>query len=189
MQRDERVIVVGGGAVGEVSALGVVKKGIPVTLIEAEAEPPEDQRAATIHPPTVEMLAELGLKDEAFADDASGGLQSPIFHFRDRVTGELIAVFDISLLEGQVPYPFVVQWEQYKLVRAARPHIEASGIAEVRFSTKVTGLAQTADHADATLTNAQGQRETLRGRHLIGADGGRATRRPRCAHAFEGFHA
>ena len=187
MQRDERVIVVGAGPVGAVSALALVKKGIPVTLIEAEAEPPEDQRAATIHPPTVEMLTELGLKDEAFADDASGGLQSPIFHFRDRVTGELIAVFDISLLEGEVPYPFVVQWEQYKLVRAARPHIEASGIAEVRFSTKVTGLAQTADHVEATLTNAQGESEKLRGRYLIGADGGRSTVRRLADIEFEGF--
>ncbi len=148
MQRDDRVIVVGAGPVGAVTALALVKKGIPVTLIEAEAEPPEDQRAATIHPPTVEMLVELGLKDEAFAEDASGGLLSPIFHFRDRVTGELVAVFDLGLLEGEVPYPFVVQWEQYKLVRAAKPHIEASGIAEVRFSTKVTGLEQGAYFSD-----------------------------------------
>src|SRR5262249_12039822 len=110
MQRDDRVIVVGAGPVGAVTALSLVKNGIPVTLIEAEAEPPEDQRAATIHPPTVEMLVELGLKDEAFAEDASGGLLSPIFHFRDRVTGELVAVFDLGLLEGEVPYPFVVQW-------------------------------------------------------------------------------
>jgi 3-(3-hydroxy-phenyl)propionate hydroxylase len=187
MQRDERVIVVGAGPVGAVTALALVKKGIPVTLIEAEAEPPEDQRAATIHPPTVEMLAELGLKDEALAQDASGGLLSPIFHFRDRVTGELIAVFDISLLEGEVPYPFVVQWEQYKLVRAARPHIEASGIAEVRFSTKVTGLEQTADHVEVTLANADGEREKLRGRYLIGADGGRSTVRRLCDIEFEGF--
>jgi 3-(3-hydroxy-phenyl)propionate hydroxylase len=187
MQRDERVIVVGAGPVGAVSALALVKKGIPVTLIEAEAEPPEDQRAATIHPPTVEMLAELGLKDEAFAEDASGGLLSPIFQFHDRVTGELVAVFDLGLLKGEVPYPFVVQWEQYKLVRAARPHIDASGIAEVRFSTKVTGLEQSADHVEVTLTNADGESEKLRGRYLIGADGGRSTVR-RLAHIeFEGF--
>jgi len=187
MRQDERVIVVGAGPVGAVTALALVKNGIPVTLIEAEAEPPEDQRAATIHPPTVAMLAELGLKDEAFAEDASGGMLSPIFHFRDRVTGELVAVFDLGLLKGEVPYPFVVQWEQYKLVRAARPHIEASGIAEVRFSTKVTGLAQSADDVEVTLTNAQGESEKLRGRYLIGADGGRSTVRRLADIEFEGF--
>src|SRR6266567_659692 len=175
MQRDDRVIVVGAGPVGAVTALALVKKGIPVTLIEAEAEPPEDQRAATIHPQTVEMLVELGLKDEAFAEDASGGMLSPVFHFRDRVSGELVAVFDLGLLEGEVPYPFVVQWEQYKLVRAAKPHIEASGIAEVRFSAKVTGLEQGADHVDVTTANAAGESEKIRGRYVIGADGGRST--------------
>jgi len=187
MRQDDRVIVVGAGPVGAVTALALVKKGIPVILIEAEAEPPEDQRAATIHPPTVAMLAELGLKDEAFAEDASGGMLSPIFHFRDRVTGELVAVFDISLLEGEVPYPFVVQWEQYKLVRAARPHIEASGIAEIRFSIKVTGLAQGADYVEVTVASAERETERLRGRYVIGADGGRSTVRRLSEIEFEGF--
>jgi 3-(3-hydroxy-phenyl)propionate hydroxylase len=173
--------------VGAVSALALVKKGIPVILIEAEAEPPEDQRAATIHPPTVEMLVELGLEDEAFANDASGGMTAPLFHFRDRITGELVAVFDISLLKGEVPYPFVVQWEQYKLVRAARPHIEASGHAEVRFSAKVTDLEQSADHVAVALTNAEGETEKIRGRYVIGADGGRSTVRRLADIEFEGF--
>jgi 3-(3-hydroxy-phenyl)propionate hydroxylase len=187
MQHDDRVIVVGAGPVGAVTALALVRKGIPVILLEGEAEPPEDQRAATIHPPTVEMLAGLGLKDEAFADDASGGMLSPIFHFRDRVTGELVAVFDISLLKGEVPYPFVVQWEQYKLVRAARPHVEGSGIAKVRFSTKMTGLEQGGDHVDVTVINEGGEAETIRGRYVIGADGGRSTVRRLAAIEFEGF--
>ena len=46
----------------------------------------------------------------------------------------------------------------------ALPHIAASGLGEVRFSTKLTGLTQHADHVDATVTNAAGESETLRGR-------------------------
>src|SRR3977135_3398242 len=137
MPQEDRVIVVGAGPVGAVTALALVKKAIPVTLIEAAPEPPEDQRAATIHPPTVEMLADLGLADEALAEDATGGLISPLFPFRDRVTRAVTAGFDLGRLKGEVPYPFVVQWEQYKLVRAALPHLEASGLAEVRFATRV----------------------------------------------------
>ncbi len=67
------------------------------------------------------MLVDLGLEKEMFSEDPSGGMQAPLFHFRNRDTGELIAVFDISLLKGEVPYPYVVQWEQYKLVHAALP--------------------------------------------------------------------
>ena len=186
-RQDNRVIVVGAGPVGAVMTLALVKKGIPVTLLEALPDAAEDQRAATVHPPTVAMLVGLGLKDEAFSDKPSGGMSAPLFHFRDRVTGELVAVFDISLLKGEIPYPFVLQWEQYKLVHAALPQIRASGIGEVRFSTKVTGLAQHADHVDVTATNELGESETIRGRYVIGTDGGSSSVRKAAGIAFEGF--
>ena len=124
MQQDEsRVIVAGCGPVGAVMALALVRKGIPVLLMEAEPEPVEDQRAATIHAPTLEMLAELGLKEQAFAEDAIRRLSAPLFQFLDRTTHEVVAVFDVRVLEGAVPYPYVLQWEQYKLVHAALPLI------------------------------------------------------------------
>src|SRR5271168_1071980 len=184
---DNRVIVSGCGPVGAVVTLALVKLGIPVTLIEQLPDAAEDQRAATIHAPTIEMLVKLGLEAEMFSKDASGGMPAPLFHFRDRATGELIAVFDIGLLKGEVPYPYVVQWEQYKLVHAALPHIKASGLGEVRFSTKLVDLAQTGDHIEATVTNAAGESEKLRGKYLIGADGGRSAVRNLAEIAFEGF--
>jgi 3-(3-hydroxy-phenyl)propionate hydroxylase len=168
-------------------ALALVKKGIPVTIIEQLPDAAEDQRAATVHPPTVEMLVDLGLEAEMFSEATSGGMQAPLFHFRDRATGELIAVFDISMLKGEVPYPYVLQWEQYKLVHAALPHIKASGLGEVRFSTKFTGLAQSGDYVEVTVTNADGETEMLRGKYLIGADGGSSTVRRAAEIAFSGF--
>ena len=184
---DDRVIISGCGPVGAVMTLALVKKGIPVTLIEQLPDAAEDQRAATIHPPTVDMLVKLGLEKEMFSTEPTGGMEAPLFHFRDRATGKLIAVFDISLLKGEVPYPYVLQWEQYKLVHAALPHIKTSGLGEVRFSTKLTGLAQTADDVEATVTNAAGETETLRGKYLIGSDGGSSTVRRLADIAFEGF--
>ena len=59
---DDRVIVAGCGPVGAVMTLALVRKGIPVTLIEQLPDAAEDQRAATIHPPTVKMLVDLGLE-------------------------------------------------------------------------------------------------------------------------------
>jgi 3-(3-hydroxy-phenyl)propionate hydroxylase len=184
---DNRVIVAGCGPVGAVLTLALVKNGIPVTLIEQLPDAAEDQRAATIHPPTVEMLVKLGLEKEMFAEEASGGMQAPLFHFRERATDELVAVFDISLLKGEVPYPYVVQWEQYKLVHAALPHIKASGLGEVRFATKLSGLSQTADGVEVTVTNAAGESEKLTGAYLVGSDGGRSAVRNLAEIAFEGF--
>jgi 3-(3-hydroxy-phenyl)propionate hydroxylase len=122
-----------------------------------------------------------------FSAEPSGGMSAPLFHFRDRQTGELFAVFDIDMLKGEVPYPFVVQWEQYKLVHAALPHIRASGLGEVRFSTKITGLNQHADHVDAVVTNQAGETETLRGRYLVGTDGASSAVRKLAGIEFEGF--
>jgi 3-(3-hydroxy-phenyl)propionate hydroxylase len=187
MQEQDRVIVAGAGPVGAIMTLALVKKGIPVTLLEQLPDAAEDQRAATVHPPTVEMLVELGLKDEAFSEEPSGGMSAPLFHFRDRASGELFAVFDINLLEGEVPYPFVLQWEQYKLVHAALPRIKASGLGEVRFSTKLTGLTQHADRVDVTVVNAAGETETLQAKYIIGTDGASSAVRRLAQIEFEGF--
>ena len=184
---DNRVIVSGCGPVGAVMTLALVKKGIPVTLIEQLPDAAEDQRAATVHSPTVAMLVALGLEKEMFSTAPTGGMEAPLFQFRDRATNKLIAVFDISLLKGEVPYPYVVQWEQYKLVHAALPHIKASGLGEVLFSTKLTGLKQTADDVVAAVTNADGESDELRGKYLIGTDGGSSTVRRLADIAFEGF--
>ncbi|MFZ3224760.1 MAG: FAD-dependent monooxygenase [Xanthobacteraceae bacterium] len=183
---EKRVIVVGAGPVGAIMTLALIRKGIPLLLIEAEPEPVEDQRAATIHAPTLEMLADLGLKQQAFAEDATGGFQAPLFQFRERATSELVATFDIRLLEGEVPYPFVLQWEQYKLVRAVMPLLAASELAEVRFATKLIGLTQHADYVDVTV-ETDGGIERLRSAYVIGTDGGRSTVRRLAEIDFEGF--
>ena len=91
------------------------------------------------------------------------------------------------MLDGEVRYPFVLQWEQYKLTHAALPHIRATGIAEIRFSTKLTGLEQHADYVDATVVNESGETETLRARYLIGTDGASSAVRRLAEIEFEGF--
>ena len=60
--------------------MALVRQGIPVTVLEAFAEPPKDPRAATIHPSTLEMLDTVGLA----AGVIEKGLKAPAFQFRDR---------------------------------------------------------------------------------------------------------
>lgn len=188
MSSIDRVFVVGAGPVGAVMALALSHRNVPVTLIEAAPEPIEDQRAATVHPPTVEMLAELGLEEDAFSEEPSGGLQSPIFHYRNRADNELVAVFDVNVLKGEVAYPFVLQWEQYKLVRAALKKMEENKAdAEVRFSTRLVGLSQSEDDVTLTLRNAAGETEVHKARYVIGTDGFRSTVRELAQIELEGF--
>lgn len=182
MTQEDPVVVVGAGPVGAIATLALAQKGFNVLLLEAEDHPVMDMRAATVHPPTVEMLAELGLRDDAWET----GLLSPIFHYRDRVTGELVATFDVAVLEGEVPYPFVLQWEQYKIVRVALQRLATMDNVTVRFGARVSGIAQGADHVDVTMDTADGP-ETVRGSYVIGSDGGRSTVRRLADIEFEGF--
>ena len=84
-----------------------------VTLFEAEREIDHSPRAATTHPSTLEMLAELELLEEF----QSVGLVARHFQFWDGATKTLVAEFDHEVLRDETPYPYVVQTEQHKLVR------------------------------------------------------------------------
>ena len=92
MAEQDRVVIAGGGPVGMVMALALYKQGVPFTVLESLHEPFIDQRAASNHPPTVAMLGELGLADDIVPE----GLKAPIFRIHDRVSGEMVAEFDLA---------------------------------------------------------------------------------------------
>jgi 3-(3-hydroxy-phenyl)propionate hydroxylase len=100
-----RVIVVGAGPVGMVCALALNKRGIPVTVFEQEPAPFKDQRAASIHPPTLEILDELGVTRKIMPL----GLVSTSYRFHDRVTNSVVAEFDLQRMRDEFRFPFVLQ--------------------------------------------------------------------------------
>ena len=139
MQR-RNVIVVGAGPVGTVAALACARHGHTVTLLEAQTRIDDSPRASTTQPPTLEMLAELGLIEEYL----SVGLVSRTFQFWDRPSRQLIAEFDFARLKGETSFPYVVQTEQHKLANMAIARLRRMANVEVRMGERVVGLEQ--DH-------------------------------------------
>lgn len=92
-----RVVIAGAGPVGMVCALALNRRGVPVTVFESEPAPVKDQRAATIHPSTLEMLDELGVTEKI----REHSLLSSTYRFHDRPTGEVVAEFDLGRLESE----------------------------------------------------------------------------------------
>src|SRR3989441_9357290 len=172
------ILVVGAGPVGTVAALACARFGHQVTLLEAQDRVDDSPRASTTQPPTLEILADLGLIDEYIAQ----GLVSRTFQFWDRPTLRLIAEFDFERLRGETAYPYVVQTEQHKLALMAIARLRAMPNAEVRMATRVLGLAQ--DSAGVTVQTEGGE---LRADYVIGCDGGRSTVRKALDIEFEGF--
>src|SRR5690606_41470896 len=66
-QWDAQVVIVGAGPVGLSAALRLEAFGISAIVLEAETELPEDLRASTFHPPTLDMLAQYGLAEPLIA--------------------------------------------------------------------------------------------------------------------------
>src|SRR5277367_7040800 len=108
---EKRVIIAGGGPVGTICALALARQGVPVLLLEADSGPTVDQRAASIHPPSLEMLEALEVH-EVFTE----GLTSTTVNYWDRVTGARVAAFDCGVLRNDTAHPFVIQFEHYKIV-------------------------------------------------------------------------
>jgi 3-(3-hydroxy-phenyl)propionate hydroxylase len=178
-----RVVIVGAGPVGMVCALALNRRGVPVTVFEQEPAPVEDQRAASLHPTTLEMLDGLGVTEAILPL----GLVSTSYRFHDRVTHSVVAEFDLGLLRDEFRYPFVLQYEQYKLTASIAAEYANAADFDVRFSHEVTGLTETADGGVAVEFSCPAGKKRLRADYVIGCDGGRSAVRKLAGIEFEGF--
>ena len=180
--KNQRVVIVGAGPVGMVCALALNKRGVSVTVFEQEPAPVEDQRAASLHPSTLALLHELGVTEKIIPL----GLVSPTYRFHDRVNNEVVAEFDLGRMRDEFMFPFVLQYEQYKLTASIFAEYANADDFDVRFSQCVTGMTQTADGVEIEYTSPDGEGR-LPASYVIGCDGGRSTIRKLAGIEFEGF--
>jgi 3-(3-hydroxy-phenyl)propionate hydroxylase len=173
------VLVVGGGPVGFITALGLARAGVEVELIEAEPAIGDSPRAAVYHWSVLDGLERLGLLEDARA----AGFIKQDYCYLVRATGEQIR-YDLGVLEGPTRHPFNIHLGQHRLAEIAHRHLGALPNARVRFGTKLARIEQDANGVAAFL---EGSDEPIRARWLIGADGGGSTVRKGVGLAFDGI--
>jgi 3-(3-hydroxy-phenyl)propionate hydroxylase len=181
MTKRTQVVIAGAGPVGTVAAYRLATLGIDVLLCEEGADCAKDLRASTFHPPTLEMLDELGIAQTII----DLGLKAPIYHFRERQSGETVE-FDLSELEGEVRFPFRVQCEQYVLSNLIAKKLEEHEHAEVWFNHKVVAFEQTERGVEVAIEGPYSI-EKVQADYLIAADGGNSIIRKWLKVEFEGF--
>ena len=164
------VAIAGAGPVGLTLAYLLSLQGISVVVVERAAGLTEDLRASTFHPPTLDMLDTIGLGGNLVSE----GLICPDWQIRLHPSGER-AVFDLSVLAADTAHPYRLQCEQWKLSRLLMSQLTRQGTVDVRFGTAAAGITQ--DDLGVSLeveTGETGERETIRARFVIGADGARS---------------
>ena len=177
----DTVLIVGGGPVGLVLASFLSLHGIPSSVFERSDGIPKDLRASTFHPPTLDMLEQIGVTKTL----VNQGLICPTWQFRDRQEGE-VATFDLSLLKNETNHPYRLQCEQWKLATALDALADTDDAIDLNYAVEVIDIAQDDGGASLTVQHADGSKSHHHGRYVIGADGANSVVRKSAGIRLEG---
>jgi len=175
------VLVVGGGPVGMVTALGLARAGVSVRLIEAQPSLNESPRAAVYHWSVLDGLARIGL-----IDDLEGmALKSDRYTYIVRNSGERIC-FSMRALRNHTARPYNLHLGQHRLVELVLRRLEARANASVGLDRALVGLVQDSQGVTATARGSSGFEE-IRAKWVVGADGAGSTVRKLLNLSFDGI--
>lgn len=176
----DRVIIAGAGPVGLVAAAQLVRRDVPVTVLEAGNGLSTESRASTFHPPTLDMLADIGAAAPLIAE----GLEAPEVQYRSR--DGIIAQFDFRDIADRTAHPYRVQCEQSRLTRILLGQLQGNSGFKIEFGVRVAGVEQD-ERGVRVRVEANGRSDDRTGSFMIGADGARSATRHALGIEFEGF--
>ena len=159
------VVIVGAGPVGMVAAADLIRQGVRVTVLEKNEHLSLESRASTFHPPTLDMLDDLGFADALIAE----GLKAPRVQYASTIDG-ILGTFDFGDISDLTRHPFRVQAEQFKLTRIILEGLKENPLFDIRFNGELKGLSQDANGVTVTF-GADDAPATMRCDWLIGARG------------------
>jgi len=170
------VVIVGAGPTGLALADVLAREGISFVLVDRLAEGGNTSRAAVVHARTLEVLEQLEVTDRLRA----AGIVVPVFTLRDR--DRVLVTLRFDVLPTRYPYTLMVPQNVTEAILLARLR-ELHG--DVFRPYEVSDLQQDSDGVSVTVTT-EGQRHTIQGRYVVGADGMHSTVRDRAGVSFAG---
>lgn len=164
------VIVVGGGPTGIMLGSELRLHGVSVVVLERDPQPSPVVRAMGLHARSLELLDQRGLADRLVAM----GTTHPTDGFFSGLTGPGPVELDSSR-------PYVLGLAQPKIERVLTEYALGLGL-DIRRGIEVVGLER--DDHTVEVSCADGAR--VRGRWVVGCDGGRSTVRHLAGIGFPG---
>jgi 3-(3-hydroxy-phenyl)propionate hydroxylase len=163
------VAVVGAGPIGMITALGLVRYGVPVVVFEEDDSLSLDTKAGTVLTRTLEVLHRYAALTEvlqaSLCIDEIGDI--------DRATNEpTLSVRTGDLIED-TRFPFVINIPQHELEPVLRTSLEKKAPGALHMSHRLVDFAQYENHVELHLDTPDGKR-VARARYLLACDGGRS---------------
>ncbi|RQR28899.1 FAD-dependent oxidoreductase [Burkholderia sp. Bp9143] len=163
------VIVVGAGPVGLSAAIDLAQQGVPVVLLDDDDTLSTGSRAICFAKRTLEIFDRLGC-GERFVDKGVSWHVGKVF-----LQDEQLYAFDLLPEEGHAR-PAFINLQQYYVEGYLAERAFALPNLDIRWKHKVTGVAQSSEHATLTVETPEGV-ETLHAQYVIAADGSRSPMR------------
>lgn len=183
-QQYTEVILIGGGPIGLALGCLLGARGVRVLIVERRLALPSHSQAIGITPPTLAILAELGL-DEAFVRH---GL--PIRDCQVHGQGGFTGTASFRQIPGS--YPFILSLPQQISMRLLAEKLATYPTVEIRRGQEVVSLDQNDREVVVGITDSAGQISSLRAPYAVGCDGHRSRVRDllklRCARRDYGHH-
>jgi 2-polyprenyl-6-methoxyphenol hydroxylase-like FAD-dependent oxidoreductase len=150
------VLVVGAGPVGLTAALALQHGGLRVDVVEARPAPGSESLAATFHPPTLQILADLGV------DLTGRGLQARTIDYR--AAGSPVRTrFRLAEIAAETDHPYRRHIPQLQVCHLILERLRDSALCRLRFGERATPQSIrgyrwvfAADGADSGLRTAAG---------------------------------
>jgi len=182
MVERRQVVIVGAGPVGLLTALGLARQGIEVTVLDSEPEVVKSPRAAVYFHTTISILKKLGLSDEAHEI----GLSSTEFMMHWLDTRERVCSDMRDALEPGQEFDHNLHFGQHILAELVMRHLAKLPNTEVLWNHTVKALGQDGGSVRVLVDTEDGE-VTFEADWLIGTDGARSTVRKLLGLEFEGF--
>ncbi|WP_217575057.1 NAD(P)/FAD-dependent oxidoreductase [Streptomyces sp. GbtcB7] len=178
---DGSVLVVGGGPVGLLTALGLAQSGVGVTLLEARPQVSEAPHDMVYHWSTLPGIERLGI----LPDMLHAGLTEHQWCFGVLRSGERI-FFDLGSLSDETEHTYSLHLPQHLLADIVLARLSGMPHAEVVWNTRVVGLEQD-DHGVTVTAEGPGSTRTFRVGWVVGADGAHSRVRRSLGIGFAGM--
>lgn len=175
------VAISGAGPIGLMTALGLVKYGVPVVVFEEDDSLSLDTKAGTVLTRTLEILDRY----DALEDVLAAAVRIDEIGELDRATGKSTGSVLTGALTEDTRFPFVINIPQHELEPVLSARLEELAPGTIRMGHRLTSFEQTPDGVAVHLETPDGPVQFDASR-LLACDGGRSLVREQLGIRVEG---